>query len=487
MIARAATAVLLAIASPVAVLAQPAAVASIEAELDPPEIAAFASLRRGLPAAERDALVHFIVRLPPGAQGLFAGKMLKRPLAEQMRMAQFAAALTPDQRDKVVARLGYEQDRAVLDGFVRVAGRMPAALAIRTVFDDDFARIVMLKSLLRQDPGQPIPPEIAALLADPAYAGDINWQAAEELLALWEPRVGVTNGVPARPTPWQVQIYRTGASASPLSVREQRDERQNYGVLREPFERWHSCGGVLLSPEWVLTAAHCVKHPPKGDFFDNRRARTGAKDIQDKTGTTWRIGAAVRHGGYDAGAKVHDIALLRIVPDRLTDLRANKAARAIPLMSAKDPPLREGETLTVTGWGVTEETPIGSKYLDWKGNPRRPSSILLEADLKYVPLAACNRNANFRRQGYTLGRGQLCVMGENNQDSCGGDSGGPLVRRRGKAGPRLVGLVSYGPGCGLENTPGAYVDVRAYAGWIREAMKQARERQIVDWPAARRR
>jgi secreted trypsin-like serine protease len=291
-----------------------------------------------------------------------------------------------------------------------------------------------------------------------------------------------TNAVLAPPVtaPWQAQLFKSGASASPYRPIEVRRERENYGVTLEDFERWHECGGVLIAPQWVLTAAHCIKNPRMGPFIDNRRVRTGTQSLVTG-GTTWKVASVVRHGGYDPNRKTNDIALLQIVRDALTRPQLNRAAKLARLPAQRDPPVRVGETLSLTGWGVTGETAMGSKFRDLSGMAKRPTADLMLAEIKAVRPSTCNGHELFRRTGSTVGTGQICAMGDDRVDACQGDSGGPLVRT--VAGrPTVIGLVSYGMGCGLPDTPGVYVDLRSYLDWIKQATKQARANTIVDWP-----
>ena len=134
----------------------------------------------------------------------------------------------------------------------------------------------------------------------------------------------------------------------------------------------------------------------------------------------------------------------------------------------------------VTGWGATGHAAIGSSTRALNGKPQVPSEVLMEARLKKVPISTCNDNPNYKAAGYSVQDGQVCALGIDSSDTCQGDSGGPLVYYS-KRGPRLVGIVSFGPGCGLPNTPGVYTDVAYYRDWILGAMKQAKPDQELAW------
>ena len=64
---------------------------------------------------------------------------------------------------------------------------------------------------------------------------------------------------------------------------------------------------------------------------------------------------------------------------------------------------------------------------------------------------------------------QLCAGGIAGKDACQGDSGGPLMFQNPKTLRwQVVGLVSYGKGCGEKDNPGVYTRVSSYENWIKE-------------------
>lgn len=240
--------------------------------------------------------------------------------------------------------------------------------------------------------------------------------------------------------PWQAEIY------SNFNFPE--EER----AQKPLWELAHRCGGSLIAPNWVLTAAHCINQ----DQVDRGwRVRLGTLDIASGRGTTYKIDRMVRHGRYDADSHANDIALVHFVADSQTDsanpgktapIRLNGSLRA-------DRPVGPGTPVTVTGWGKTSDAPDAPSTHE-----------LMEADLTTVD---CNSVEAYK--GLTT-KSMLCA-GAEGKDSCQGDSGGPLILTSGE--PVLVGIVSWGKGCAEAGRPGVYIriDRKHYLRWVRRAMR----------------
>ncbi|RVE52566.1 hypothetical protein evm_002685 [Chilo suppressalis] len=212
------------------------------------------------------------------------------------------------------------------------------------------------------------------------------------------------------------------------------------------------CGAALIGTQWVLTAAHCVTNIVRSG--EPIFVRVGDHDLTRKYGSpgaqTLRVATTYIHHNHNSQTLDNDIALLKLLGK--AELKEGVCLVCLPARGVSH---AAGKRCTVTGYGYMGETgPI----------PLR----VREAELPIVSDAECIRKVNaVTEKIFILPASSFCAGGEEGNDACQGDGGGPLVCQD-DGFYELVGLVSWGFGCGRRDVPGVYVKVSAFIGWINQ-------------------
>lgn len=199
------------------------------------------------------------------------------------------------------------------------------------------------------------------------------------------------------------------------------------------------CGGVVVAPTQVVTAAHCLSREVLGTTVSevrDLRVIAGREDLRGAGGHEIPVRTVRLAPGYDPATSSADLAVLTLGA-------AVPAHYAIATARRGDAAYRPGTPATVYGWGDT--TGVGTY-----------SSTLHAARVQVQPDAVCARAYPGSVMGGRYMPATMMCAGDarGGRDACQGDSGGPLVAQG-----RLIGIVSWGSGCGRADAPGVYTRV----------------------------
>uniref|UniRef100_A0A7N6BZ49 Peptidase S1 domain-containing protein n=1 Tax=Anabas testudineus TaxID=64144 RepID=A0A7N6BZ49_ANATE len=230
----------------------------------------------------------------------------------------------------------------------------------------------------------------------------------------------VVNGEEARPYswPWQVSL--------------------------ESF--FPTCGGTLISPNWVLTAAHCIT-------FHTYRVVLAEHDMNREEGSEQSImvDKMFIHPKWNDNC-VNDIALLKLQKSAIINDKVQLAC--LPQYGAT---LVHNQPCYVTGWGRL-----------YSGGPQ--ATTLQQALLPVVGHSVCTQSDWWGSSAKTT---MVCAGGES-KSACHGDSGGPLNCKGSDGRWYVEGVTSFvdGRACNTPRKPTVFTRVASFVPWISETMAQ---------------
>ncbi|XP_037965884.1 trypsin CFT-1-like [Plutella xylostella] len=221
-----------------------------------------------------------------------------------------------------------------------------------------------------------------------------------------------------------------------------------------------NCGGMVLTARHVLSAAHCFINPDGAAISPSVFTVRVGSTYSMSGGSVHKVSTIVLHESYNNPTSNNDVAVV-VLASRIRSFNSSTVRPAIVPPSGYVVP--DNASVVAIGWGSTEN--IASSVSPSLRHVSVHKVSRSECAARYSALGAQEGNANM----FPVTTSMLCagLLNVGGADACQGDSGGPLVYNG-----VVVGVTSWGAGCGNPSYPGVYARVASYTTWITSTVQR---------------